>query len=188
MAIAAAGIIAMIAVIPPPGSYIYYAGLLLVIMAYCTLLRLRFVTALALAAGEARDVRRGGPGLRAHAVSAHREQRVLPHRGEHPRRGCRVRAGEGRSARLPAATGDRRSLAGAAAQERGAGTRERGPRAITRGSDARLASYGTGILRAHRGAAGTVLDGVQSSRSASARETSGRSTAARISCCSSASP
>ena len=52
MAIAAAGIIAMVALIPPPGSSSYYAGLLLVIMAYCTLLRLRFVTALALAAGE----------------------------------------------------------------------------------------------------------------------------------------
>ena len=52
MAIAAGGIIAMVALIPPPGSYSYYAGLLLVIMAYCTLLRLRFVTALALAAGE----------------------------------------------------------------------------------------------------------------------------------------
>jgi hypothetical protein len=52
MAVAAAGIIAMVALIPPPGSYSYYAGLLLVIMAYCTLLRLRFVTALALAAGE----------------------------------------------------------------------------------------------------------------------------------------
>ena len=52
MAIAAGGIIAMIALIPPPGSSNYYAGLLLVVMAYCTLLRLRFVTALALAAGE----------------------------------------------------------------------------------------------------------------------------------------
>ena len=52
MAIAAAGIIAMIAIIPPPASSNYYAGLLLVLMAYCTLLRLRFMTALALAAGE----------------------------------------------------------------------------------------------------------------------------------------
>jgi hypothetical protein len=52
MAIAAGGVIAMIALIPPPGSSSYYAGLLLAVMAYCTLLRLRFVTALTLAAGE----------------------------------------------------------------------------------------------------------------------------------------
>ena len=52
MAVAAGGVIAMIALIPPPGSSSYYAGLLLAVMAYCTLLRLRFLTALALAAGE----------------------------------------------------------------------------------------------------------------------------------------
>jgi hypothetical protein len=52
MGVAAGGVLAMIALIPPPGSYMYYAGLLLAIMAYCTLLRLRFVTAVLLAAAE----------------------------------------------------------------------------------------------------------------------------------------
>ena len=52
MTIAGGGVIGMTVIIPPPGSYLYYAGLLLVVMAYCTLLRLRFVTAAALAAAE----------------------------------------------------------------------------------------------------------------------------------------
>ena len=52
MAAAVGGVLAMTALIPPPGSYLYYAGLLLAVIAYCTLLRLRFVTATALSAVE----------------------------------------------------------------------------------------------------------------------------------------
>ena len=40
------GIIAMTAIIPPPGSYLYYAGLMLVVIFTCTLARLPFPTAM----------------------------------------------------------------------------------------------------------------------------------------------
>ena len=46
--IAGAGIIVMIALAPPPGSDLYYAGLLLTIWFYYLLLRLRFIPATAL--------------------------------------------------------------------------------------------------------------------------------------------
>ena len=43
------GIAAIVALAPPPGNYLYYAGLLLCAMFYFTFLRLRFVTATILA-------------------------------------------------------------------------------------------------------------------------------------------
>lgn len=48
--IAALGIVAMTAIIPPPGNYLYYAGLLLVIVYTFTLVRLNIVASTAISA------------------------------------------------------------------------------------------------------------------------------------------
>ncbi|HEU4565246.1 MAG TPA: serine/threonine-protein kinase [Gemmatimonadaceae bacterium] len=52
MAAATAGLIAMTALVPPPGTYLYFAGLLLAVVAYCAIVRVRFVSAAMLAAAE----------------------------------------------------------------------------------------------------------------------------------------
>jgi len=51
VALGALGILVMIATIPAPGSHLYYAGLLLLTIYYCTLIRLGFVPAMSLSIG-----------------------------------------------------------------------------------------------------------------------------------------
>src|SRR5262245_43535444 len=52
MSISIAGIIGIVALTPPPGNDLHYAGLILAVVAYCTLVRPLFVTAVRLASTE----------------------------------------------------------------------------------------------------------------------------------------